>query len=67
MTIMWQALVLPVICWNEFDDYGRATLHTPVKCNMNYYHFAAEKIRDRVLDLMQQELEHRLHKLYPAP
>ncbi len=51
---------LPVLCLMEFDDQGRDTLHTPVKCKLNYYHFAASKIRDQVLELMQQELEQRL-------
>jgi len=51
---------LPVICWSEFDDQGRDTLHTPVKCKLSYYHFAASKICDQVLKLMQQELEERL-------
>ena len=53
---------LPVICWLEFVDQGRDALHLPVKCTQNYYHYAAEKIREPILELMEQELEKRLGK-----
>lgn len=51
---------LPVICWLAFVDQGRDTLHLPVQCTLNYYHFAAGKIRAHVLELMEQELERLL-------
>jgi hypothetical protein len=54
---------LPVICWNEFVDERRDTLHLPVKCQLNYYHFAAFKIRDQVLELMELELGNRLQAI----
>ena len=53
---------LPVICWHEFADQGRDALHLPVKCTLNYYHFAASKIRAKTLELMAEELEQMLHK-----
>ena len=51
----------PVLAWVEFEDQGRDTLHLPVKCKLNYYHFAASKVRAHSLELMQAELEARLH------
>lgn len=53
---------MPVICWLNFSDQGRDALHLPVKCTLNYYHFAASKIRVHVLELMEEELEQRLSK-----
>lgn len=52
---------LPVLAWVEFDDQGRDSLHTPVKCKLNYYHFAASKIRAYSLEMMKVVLEQRLH------
>lgn len=51
---------LPVLAWVEFQDQGRA-LHTPVPCKLNYYHYAASRLRGRVLDLLQQALDDKLH------
>ena len=48
---------LPVICWLNFVDQGRDAIHLPVQCTQNYYHYAAHKIREPVMDLMEQELE----------
>jgi len=53
---------LPILAWVEFEDQGRDNLHLPVKCKLNYYHFAASKIRAHSLELMQNELEKRLHE-----
>ncbi len=52
---------LPIIAWLDFQDAGRSSLHTPVSCNMNYYHHLASRIHGKVLLLMAQELEQRLH------
>lgn len=51
---------LPVLAWVEFEDHGRA-LHAPVACKLNYYHFAASRLRGKVLDILQQALEDKLH------
>ena len=51
---------IPILAWVEFEDKGRDTLHLPVKCKLNYYHFAASKVRTHSLSLMQDELEKRL-------
>ena len=51
---------LPVLAWVEFEDQGRDTLHLPVKCKLNHYHFAASKVRFHSLELMEAELEQKL-------
>ncbi len=53
---------IPILAWVEFEDRGRDTLHLPVKCKLNYYHFAASKVRSHSLEMMQDELEKRLHE-----
>ncbi len=52
---------LPVLAWLEFQDAGRSTLHTPVVCTMNYYHYLASHLQEKVLTLMKQALEVRLN------
>lgn len=51
---------LPVLAWVEFEDKGRDALHKPVSCKLNYYHFAASKMRARTLELMEEMLERYL-------
>jgi len=51
---------LPVIAWLEFCDKGRDNIHLPIKCSLNYYHYAADKIRSHVLELIEAELVSRL-------
>jgi len=51
---------LPVLAWVDFEDQGRDALHEPVKCRLNYYHFAASKLRLSVLAEMEQVLALRL-------
>jgi hypothetical protein len=53
---------LPVLAWVNFDDRGRCALHEPVSCTLNYYHFAATRLRAKVLDILEQTLEKRLHE-----
>ncbi len=52
---------IPILAWVEFEDEGRDALHLPVNCKLNYYHFAASKVRAHSLELVQAELEKRLH------
>ncbi len=54
---------LPVLAWVKFQDQGRSSLHTPVPCTLNYYHYMASQLRSRVLVLMEQHLEETLHKI----
>lgn len=51
---------LPVLAWVEFQDHDRA-LHAPVPCQLNYYHFAASRLRGKVLEILHQTLDDRLH------
>ena len=51
---------LPVLAWVEFEDQGRDALHEPVRCKLNYYHFAASKMRARALISMENILEEYL-------
>jgi len=51
---------LPVICWQNFEDKNRTSLHLGIKCQLNYYHFAADQIQQKVLSLMVQHLEKKL-------
>ena len=51
---------LPVMAWLDFQDSGRSTLHTPVTCTLNYYHYLASHLQEKVLALMSQALETRL-------
>ncbi|HEB58526.1 MAG TPA: hypothetical protein ENJ01_04830 [Gammaproteobacteria bacterium] len=51
---------LPVLAWVDFQDTGRTTLHTPVICTMNYYHYMAGHLREKVLARMGEALESRL-------
>lgn len=53
---------LPILAWVEFEGEGRDALHTPVNCKLNYYHFAASKVRAHSLELVEEELERRLHE-----
>ena len=51
---------LPVLAWLDFQDSGRTTLHTPVACTMNYYHYMASHVREKALARMQEALESKL-------
>lgn len=51
---------LPVICWLNFEDKQRTNLHLGIKCQQNYYHYAANKIQQQVLDLTIKKLEQKL-------
>ena len=53
---------LPLLAWIEFECQGRDSLHIPVACKLNYYHYAASKYRARMLQLMAVALEQRLHE-----
>jgi len=51
---------LPVLAWVDFQDAGRTSLHTPVTCTLNYYHYLASHLRAKVLVRMAEALEARL-------
>ncbi len=48
---------LPVMAWVDFQDTGRTGLHMPVTCTMNYYHYLAGHLREKVLARMGEALE----------
>lgn len=52
----------PVMAWVDFEDAGRSSLHTPVSCTLNYYHHLASQLQGKVLMLMTEALEFRLHQ-----
>lgn len=52
---------VPVIVWFGFEALGRDTLHEPVKCKVNHYHFAAQQVALPVLEIMEVSLEQMLH------
>ena len=51
---------LPVLAWLNFQDTGRSSLHTPVSCTVNYYHYLASHLQTKVLTLMNESLQARL-------
>lgn len=51
---------LPLLAWVDFQDRGRDALHLPVECSLNYYHYAASRLRKPALETMRVELELRL-------
>ncbi|VAW83011.1 hypothetical protein MNBD_GAMMA13-1310 [hydrothermal vent metagenome] len=48
---------LPVLAWVGFQDTGRTSLHTPVTCTLNYYHYLADHLREKVLTCMHEALQ----------
>ena len=58
---------LPLLAWVKFEDQGRNSLHTPVACKLNYYHYAASKYRSKVLQLTEVVLEKKLHEAGEEP
>jgi len=53
---------LPVLAWVDFEDKERDALHVPIQCKLNYYHYAASKLRVPALELMEKTLETWLKK-----
>ncbi len=54
----------PVLAWIDLEDKNRSTLHQPINCKLNYYHFAASAIRAKSLVLMEEMLSARLNDYY---
>ena len=53
---------LPILAWLDFQDSDRDSLHTPVTCTVNYYHFMANQLQEKVLQRMSDYLEDQLHQ-----
>ena len=47
----------PVLAWVNIEEKGRDSLHLPIKCQLNYYHFAASALRAKVLVKTKELLE----------
>lgn len=58
---------VPVIAWVDFDDAGRNSLHEPIGCQINYYHFAASALRLRSLELAYSQLSNELERHRRTP
>ena len=50
----------PILAWVDIQDTDRASLHEPIPCTLNYYHFAASAVRAKVLAKVKEVLEARL-------
>jgi hypothetical protein len=50
----------PVLAWVDIEDSHRDSLHQPIQCKLNYYHFAASALREPVLQAMQDAMNQRL-------
>ena len=52
---------VPVLAWVEFAALrSRSSLHRPIACKVNYYHYMASHVRGRALERMHGLLERRL-------
>jgi hypothetical protein len=51
---------MPIIAWSDFNIEHRETLHQPVKCEIRFYHFAADKIMDKTLEAMELVLGEKM-------
>ncbi|CCQ75100.1 hypothetical protein [Magnetospira sp. QH-2] len=52
----------PVLAWVEIEDKQRNSLHLPIPCKLNYYHFAASAVRPRVLEKVKFALDQMLRE-----
>jgi hypothetical protein len=46
----------PILAWVGLDERNRDSLHEPIPCTLNYYHFAASALRPRVLSKVREVL-----------
>jgi len=53
---------LPMLAWVDFQDQDRSSLHTPVSCTLNYYHYMASRLRGKALQRLAEELENCLRE-----
>jgi len=51
---------LPVMAWVDFQDEHRDSLHTAVTCTINYYHYLANQLQGKILQLMTEYLQTQL-------
>ncbi len=54
---------VPVLAWVEFSALkSRSSLHEPIGCHVQYYHYMASHVRARTLELLPDILERRLRR-----
>ncbi len=53
---------VPVLAWVDFRIPPIRSLHEPVECTLNYYHFMASGLRARVLERLEDALICELRK-----
>ena len=55
---------MPILAWTNFKVEHRETLHEPIKCEIKFFHYAAEMIMDKTLEAMElllgEELDNEL-------
>ena len=51
-----------MLAWTDFQVDNRQSLHEPIECHLNYYHFAAAAVRGRSLELMEQHFRERMEE-----
>ncbi len=55
---------VPVLAWTEFSALkSRSSLHHPISCQLNYYHYMASSLRAPALDRLETSLTQRLKRL----
>jgi hypothetical protein len=57
---------VPVLAWTDFEEHARAGIHAPVACQVLYYHYAASRLRARLLEALGAELARRLGRGRPS-
>jgi hypothetical protein len=58
---------LPVLAWRAFGNRGRESLHEPVDCRLDLYHWHAGLIMGTALEALDTALRARLMLLSTAP
>ncbi|RMG34472.1 MAG: hypothetical protein D6720_09210 [Gammaproteobacteria bacterium] len=53
---------VPVLAWVDFQVPPVRTLHEPIPCTLNHYHFMASGLRARVLELLEEALEQEFRR-----
>ncbi len=54
---------VPVLAWVDFAALkSRSSLHEPIACKVNYYHYMASHVRGKALERMEQAITRRLSR-----
>jgi hypothetical protein len=56
---------LPALAWTCINQNNRSALHTPVECELNYYHIHANISAHKVLDNLHSALKEALVSATP--